>query len=472
MKEILLAKYGEIALKGLNKRWFEQILNRELRHRLAPYGEFTISSAQSTVTIEPVADDCDMDGAFDALSHVFGFAAIGRAAMTEKTYEAISEAARSYIPRFLAGKKTFKVEAKRSDKRFPLKSPEICREIGGDILDEVNSKGGKLRVDVNNPEVMVRVEVRDTSAFITAGDPEYYGQCPGAGGMPYGTNGRGLLLLSGGIDSPVAGYMLAKRGVIIEAIHFESYPYTSERARCKVLELARQLCAYTGSVRVHVVSVTHLQEVLRDRCDEDYFTLLLRRFMMRIANRIARRAGCAALITGESIGQVASQTMMALNVTDALADYPVFRPCIGMDKEEIVRISRRIGTYETSILPYEDCCTVFTPKHPKTRPEIAKVEAQEEKLDVAALVEESVHTAALYSVHFDSVAEEIVGVTEKWMDTPHTDAADGADNALSDCADSALSDCADSADNVSSDDANSADNASSDVADAASPDEV
>ncbi|MFA6947877.1 MAG: tRNA uracil 4-sulfurtransferase ThiI [Eubacteriales bacterium] len=443
MKEILLAKYGEIALKGLNKRWFEQILNRELRHRLTPFGEFSISSAQSTVTIEPKNDGCDMDGAFDALAHVFGFAAIGRAAMTEKTYEAISDAARTYIPRFIAGKKTFKVEAKRSDKHFPLKSPEICREIGGDILDEINSNGGHLRVDVNNPEVMVRVEVRDDHAFITAGDPEYYGQCPGAGGMPYGTNGRGLLLLSGGIDSPVAGYMLAKRGVIIEAVHFESYPYTSERARNKVLELARQLCAYTGEVRVHVVSVTHLQEVLRDTCDEDYFTLLLRRFMMRIANRIARRAGCAALITGESIGQVASQTMMALNVTDILANYPVFRPCIGMDKEEIVRISRRIGTYETSILPYEDCCTVFTPKHPKTRPEMAKVEAQEDKLDVSALVEEAVHSSMLYSVKFDSVAEEVVGVLEKWMDRPSC--TDGGEPLTSDdeCHDESAHDAAD-----------------------------
>jgi len=283
------------------------------------------------------------------------------------------------LPPFLAGKKTFKVEAKRSDKAFPLSSPEISAQTGGEIL----SMMPRLRVDVHHPDVTVRVEVRDTAAYVHAG------QFKGAGGLPVGASGKGLLLLSGGIDSPVAGWMMAKRGVKLEALYFESMPYTSEQARGKVLDLAALVARWAGSMQVNVISLTHIQEELVKHCDEEYFTLLLRRFMMRLANRVAALRGCESLITGESLGQVASQTMQALHVTNSVAAYPVFRPCIGMDKEEIVQISRMIGTFETSILPYEDCCTVFTPKHPKTRPEPEKVEAQEQKLPYDELLEEA-----------------------------------------------------------------------------------
>ena len=284
---------------------------------------------------------------------------------------------------YLDGARTFKVEAKRADKGFPLTSPEISAEVGGAILE---ASHGRLRVDVHHPDICVRVEIRDLFAYLCAGQEH------AIGGMPQGSGGRGLLLLSGGIDSPVAGFMMAKRGVKIDALHFESFPYTSERARKKVLSLAEKLTDYLGEIHVHILSVTHIQEALREACEEDYFTLLLRRFMMRLAERTARKIGCEALITGESLGQVASQTMQAIGVTNCVVTLPVFRPLIGMDKEEIVRISRAIDTFETSILPYEDCCTVFTPRHPKTRPELMKVEREETKIDVAALEDEAFDT--------------------------------------------------------------------------------
>ena len=382
IKEILLCKYGEIVLKGANRRFFEDKLCKELRFRAQRFGRFSITPSQSTINVEPLSDDCDIDGMFEAASKVFGIAAISRCAVAEKNMESISEITRLYIPQFLAGLKTFKVEAKRSDKTFPLSSPEISNAIGGVILSEMP----RLKVNVRTPDVVVKVEVREHHAYIHAG------QFKGAGGMPVGTNGKGLLLLSGGIDSPVAGYMLAKRGVKIEALYFESFPYTSELAREKVFTLAKKVSAYAGSMVVHVVSLTEIQEELVRSCDEDYFTLLLRRFMMRIANRVANEVECRALITGESLGQVASQTMEALNVTNSVSALPIFRPLIGMDKEEIVTISRKIDTFDTSILPYEDCCTVFTPKHPKTRPELAKVEAQEENLDIEGLIERALAT--------------------------------------------------------------------------------
>ena len=382
MKEILLCKYGEIVLKGANRKYFEDMLCREIKKRAAGYGKFDIYRAQSTIYIEPLTEDSDLDGMFHAVSKVFGIVAIARAAVCEKSMEDISRVAAAYVPQFLEGKRTFKVEAKRSDKTFSLDSMEISREIGGVILDACP----RIRVDVHNPDVVVKVEIREFGAYVSAG------QFKGAGGMPVGTNGRGLLLLSGGIDSPVAGYMMAKRGVRLDAVHFESFPYTSERAREKVLELARIVSEYAGDIYVHVVSLTHIQEELVKHCEEDYFTLLLRRYMMTIAERVARDHNCQALITGESLGQVASQTMQALGVTDAAVNLPVFRPCIGMDKEEIVTIARKIETFETSIQPYEDCCTVFTPKHPRTKPELEKVLAQENKLDFQALVEEALGT--------------------------------------------------------------------------------
>ena len=386
IKEILLCKYGEIVLKGANRKYFEDMLCREMKKKARAYGNFDIYRAQSTIYIEPKDDEADVDGMFEAASKVFGIVAISRAAVCEKNMEDIERVTREYIPAFLGGKKTFKVEGKRSDKSFHFDSMELAREIGGVILDCCRG----IKVDVHDPDVTVKVEIREFGAYVSAG------QFKGAGGMPVGTNGRGMLLLSGGIDSPVAGYMMAKRGVRLDAIHFESFPYTSERAREKVLELARIVSEYAGEIYVHVVSLTHIQEELVKACEEDYFTLLLRRYMMTIAEKVAKQKGSEALITGESLGQVASQTMQALGVTDSCVSMPVFRPCIGMDKEEIVQISRKIGAFETSIQPYEDCCTVFTPKHPKTKPELEKVLVQENKLPFDELVEEAIGT--LYTV--------------------------------------------------------------------------
>ncbi len=382
MKEIILCKYGEIVLKGANKKYFEDMLCREMKKRARAYGNFDIYRAQSTIYIEALDDTSDFDGMFEAARRVFGIVTVSRAAVCEKNIDAIAETARKYIPEFLRGARTFKVESKRSDKSFPLDSMQLSREIGGVILESCRG----IKVDVHKPDITVKVEVREFGAYVSAG------VFKGAGGMPVGSNGHGMLLLSGGIDSPVAGYMLAKRGVKLEAIHFESFPYTSERAKEKVLDLAKLVAVYAGDINVHIVSLTHIQEELVKHCNEDYFTLLLRRYMMTIAERIAKQRGCGALITGESVGQVASQTMQALTVTDSAVNIPVFRPCIGLDKEEIVCIARQINTFETSILPYEDCCTVFTPKHPKTRPELEKVLVEEQKLDFEALVEEAIQT--------------------------------------------------------------------------------
>ena len=391
IKEILLCKYGEIVLKGANRRTFEDQLAKELRIRASRHGHFEINRAQSTVFIEPKDETADLEGMFEAARKVFGIVAVGRAAVAEKSMESIEAVTREYIPNFLRDKKTFKVEAKRSDKAFALGSPEISREIGGVIL----SCCPWMRVDVHNPEVTVRVEVREHSAYIHAG------QFKGAGGLPVGTNGKGMLLLSGGIDSPVAGYMMAKRGVRLDAVHFESFPYTSERAREKVLELAKIVAQYSGPINVHIISLTHIQEELVRACEEDYFTLLLRRYMMALADKLAKEEECQALITGESLGQVASQTIQAIGVTDPMTSLPVFRPCIGMDKEEIITVSRNIGAFETSIQPYEDCCTVFTPRHPRTKPVLEKVVAQEEKLDFNALVEEAYATRYVVRVRAD-----------------------------------------------------------------------
>ncbi|MBQ9468054.1 MAG: tRNA 4-thiouridine(8) synthase ThiI [Clostridia bacterium] len=381
-KEIILCKYGEIVLKGLNRGYFESLLIKELQKRLKGCGAFRVYSEQSTAYVEPLDGDADVDLALERAKTVFGFVTVTKACVVEKKIEAILDAARNYIPQALGGVRTFKAEAKRSDKTFPLKSPEISALVGGAVLEAMP----KLKVDVNAPEAVVRVEIREFGAYLHAGAEK------AAGGIPTGSAGKALLLLSGGIDSPVAGYMMAKRGCVVEALHFESIPYTSEQAKEKVMQLAREVTVYTGDMKVAVISLTKIQEELVRSCEEEYFTLLLRRFMMRLAQRVAARDGALALITGESLGQVASQTMQALAVTDAAVSLPVFRPCIGMDKEEIIRISRKIGTFDTSILPYEDCCTVFTPKHPKTRPELEKVLAQEAKLDIKALEDEAFDT--------------------------------------------------------------------------------
>ena len=371
MKEIILVKNGELVLKGLNRNTFEDVLIKNMRRHLADLGEFKFTKSQSTIMVDALEDGVDLDEAAERLEKVFGIAALSRAAVCEKDMKSIIETTKEYLKDELSCVKTFKVEAKRSDKKFPLKSPEICRELGGVILKNFNH----LKVDVHNPEITVTVEVRDNYAFVRGNNIK------GAGGMPTGTSGRAAVLISGGIDSPVAAYMMAKRGIELISVHFASPPYTSELAEMKVLDLLKKVAAYSGTITTYIVPFTEIQEAIRDYCPEEYFTLVMRRIMMNISSKIAREQNCSALITGESLGQVASQTIYALGCTDCAADLPVFRPCIGMDKDEIVAISRKIGTFETSIQPYEDCCTVFTPKHPRTRPKIADVVAAEEKIE-------------------------------------------------------------------------------------------
>ena len=379
MTEMILLKLGELVLKGANRYTFEDKLKSNLARRLKSHGKFRVYSRQSTTYIEPLSDECDMDAAYDAAKKVFVAVGVSRAKACAKTKEAMLETVRTYLAGNLVGEKTFKVESKRADKSFPMTSIQLSQWVGGE-LDELYPN---LHVDVHNPALTIHLEVRDYAAFVHA-DPE-----PGAGGLPVGTSGRAMSLLSGGIDSPVASWMMAKRGIALEMVHFYSYPYTSPEAKEKVLDLARLLTPWTGRLIVHVVPFTHIQEELRRACPEELFTLLMRRFMMRIAEGMARRTGCRALVTGESLGQVASQTMDAMAVTGAVASLPVFRPLVGMDKEEVVRIARKIGTFETSILPYEDCCTVFTPRHPRTRPHLDEIEAAEAVLDVEALVQEA-----------------------------------------------------------------------------------
>ena len=378
--EILLIKNGELALKGLNRGTFEDVLMKNLRRRLKPFGDFRLRRAQSTIYIEPMQPGIDLDAAAEQVSHVFGISAFSRARVVPKDMTEILTAATDYLAASLKAARTFKVEAKRSDKSFPLTSPQISAEVGGAIL----SRFPHLTVDVHEPDLLVMVEIRDFGAYIHAA------QLPGAGGMPVGTAGRAGLLISGGIDSPVAAYMMAKRGLELTAIHFASPPYTSERAEMKVISLLRQVAQYAGHIYLNIVPFTHIQEEIGRCCPEELFTLLMRRCMMRIAERVARADNCGALITGESVGQVASQTVPALACTDAVCTLPVFRPVIGMDKEEIITIARRIGTFDISIQPYEDCCTVFTPRHPRTRPTLAMLEEAEKALDFEALIDEAV----------------------------------------------------------------------------------
>ena len=380
MNEIILVKNGEIALKGLNRSSFEEILCKNIRWRLRELGSFEITRAQSTIYIRPRSEDVDLDEAMERLEKVFGIAAFSRALVTEKNLETIETEAIAYLRQTLTEARTFKVEAKRSDKSFPYQSPEIQREVGGALLEAYPH----LKVDGRHPEVTVTVEIRDFAAYI------HGRQIPGAGGLPVSSSGEGLLFISGGIDSPVAGWMMARRGMKLSAIHFQSPPYTSERALLKVETLLQKLSAYAGDITFYCVPFTRIQEALRDHCPEELFTILMRRLMMKIAIRIAERENIPALITGESLGQVASQTVLALAATNAAADRPVLRPLIGMDKSDIVTIARHIDTFETSILPYEDCCTVFTPRRPKTRPSLEYVEQAERSFDFAPLLEEAV----------------------------------------------------------------------------------
>ncbi len=379
MKEILLLKDGEIVLKGLNRRSFEDVLKKNLKNTLRSLGRFEITSAQSTIYVKPLSDDIDLDEACDRVSKVFGIVAFSRAAVCEKTIDDILSTAPEYLAKELSFAKTFKVEAKRSDKKFPLKSPEICREVGGEIL----SKFPHLRVDVHNPELIVNVEVRDFGAYIH-GEPR-----KGAGGIPVGTGGKAAILISGGIDSPVAAYMMAKRGIQLTAVHFASPPYTSRRAEDKVVRLLRKVSKYAGPMKMYTVPFTKIQEKIKDECPEELFTIIMRRLMMQISSNVAQQNECFALITGESLGQVASQTIGALACTDDASDMLVFRPLIGMDKQEIIDISYKIDTYDISIEPYEDCCTVFTPKHPRTRPVLKYVIEAQEKPGFEPLIEEA-----------------------------------------------------------------------------------
>jgi thiamine biosynthesis protein ThiI len=380
MQEMILLKLGELVLKGLNRHTFEEKLVGNIRRRIKKYGDFNIDSRQSTIYVEPLSDGCDLEGAFGACRTIFGIVALSLAKPCEKTKEAILETAKTYLRDQLESAKSFKVESRRSDKSFPMGSIQLSQYVGGELDDLFPN----LTVDVHNPELTVTVEVREKAAYVH-GNPE-----PGAGGLPVGINGMGVSLLSGGIDSPVASYMIAKRGVTLDMVHFFAPPYTSEQAREKVLSLAELLTPYTGRLVVHIIPFTEIQEEIRRQCPEEYFTLIMRRYMMRIAQRIADRIGAGCIVTGECLGQVASQTMEALRSSEDVCGLPVLRPVIGMDKEEIIRAARHIGTFDTSILPYEDCCTVFTPRHPKTHPKLADVRAAESVMDVQALVDKAV----------------------------------------------------------------------------------
>ena len=375
MHEIILCKLGEVVLKGLNRRSFEMKLMSNIRRRTQRFGKFKIYSRQSTIYVEPAEETCDIAGAYNACKQVFGIIAITRALPCEKSKEAIFQTAKTYLADALTEAKSFKVESKRADKSFPMGSIQLSQWVGGALHDTFPH----LTVDVHNPELTVYLEVREDAAYVH-GPAE-----AAAGGLPIGMGGHAVSLLSGGIDSPVSSYMIAKRGVQLELLHFASPPYTSQQAREKVLQLAQELTVWCGRLTVHIVPFTEIQEEIRRKCPEDHFTLIMRRFMMRLADRLAHELCCKALVTGESLGQVASQTIQALCVSDDVATMPVLRPLIGMDKEEIVRIARHVGTFDTSILPYEDCCTVFTPRHPKTKPNLEEVREYEAALDIDGL---------------------------------------------------------------------------------------
>ena len=377
--ETLLLKLGEVVLKGLNRRHFEDRLLSNASRRLRPCGSFQLALRQSTLYAEPQSPDCDMDAAFQAARQVFGVVTVARAVACEKDPAAIAKTAQAYLKEDLSRAKSFKVESKRADKRFPMTSIQVSQEVGGRLAEAFP----ETPVDVRHPDLTVYVEIRERAAYV------HTPSVPGAGGLPVGTGGHAVSLLSGGLDSPVSSWMMARRGVELELVHFVSPPYTSPQAQDKVVELARLLAPWCGRMILHIIPFTRIQEEIRRNCPEEYFTLIMRRFMMRLAEAVAQKAGAKALITGESLGQVASQTMAALAVTERTVSMPVLRPLIGMDKVEIIRMAREIGTYETSILPYEDCCTVFTPRHPATRPALADVERAEAALDTEALCREA-----------------------------------------------------------------------------------
>lgn len=376
MNRVLLVRYAEIHLKGLNRPFFERLLVDRIKKAIEPIRP-NVEREQGRVFIYDVPED-SLSVCVDRLCRVFGIHSVSVARCVEKDWNAIRAAALAETASYAASKEklTFKCFARRADKRFPMTSDQLCRELGHEILEAYPN----LSVDVHHPELSVTVEIRQTHAFV------YSGEVLGAGGMPVGSNGKAMLLISGGIDSPVAGYMIAKRGVQLDAVHFYSYPYTSERARDKVIELTKLVSRYAGMIHLYLVPFTDIQMTIYDKCPSTETTVLMRRLMMKIAERIAKDTGSQALITGESIGQVASQTIESLCVTDDAVSMPVFRPLIGFDKEEIVEKAQKIGTFETSILPYEDCCTVFVPKHPVTKPKVDKLRESEALVDFEPLI--------------------------------------------------------------------------------------
>ena len=390
MQEIILCKLGEVVLKGLNRRSFEQKLISNIRRRCSRFGDFKIYSRQSTIYVEPQGEDCNVSAAYDACRQIFGIIAIARAVPCEKDKVAIFKTAKTYLGDALRSAKSFKVESKRADKSFPMSSIQVSQWVGGALHDAFPH----LTVDVHHPDLTVYVEIREDAAYVHAPSQS------AAGGLPIGMGGTAVSLLSGGIDSPVSSWMMAKRGVQLEMIHFASPPYTSELAREKVLQLAKELTPWTGRLNVYIIPFTEIQEAIRQHCPEDHFTLIMRRFMMRLADQLARELHCKALVTGECLGQVASQTMQALAVSGDVTELPILRPLIGMDKEEIIRLARHIGTFDTSILPYEDCCTVFTPRHPKTRPDVAEVRELESVLDIDGLCARAMAGREMVRVRF------------------------------------------------------------------------
>ncbi len=389
-----LIKYGEIGIKGRNRYIFENALMEQIRFSLAPLdGEYEVTKEQGRIYVEVISEDYEYEETLEALQRVFGIVHICPVMVVESTVWADLEEAvgRHVACQYPEDTFTFKMEAKRGNKQYPLTSPEICAKMGEYLLNRFSEK---LKVDVHHPQKRITLEVRNKGYI-------YSEEIPGPGGMPIGTAGKAMLLLSGGIDSPVAGYMIAKRGVRLEATYFHAPPYTSDRAKKKVVNLAKQVARYAGPIRLHVINFTEIQLFIYDQCPHEELTIIMRRYMMKIAEDLAKKGGCLGLVTGESIGQVASQTMQSLAATNAVCSLPVYRPLIAFDKQDIVAISERIGTYETSIQPFEDCCTIFVAKHPVTKPEISVIERSEEKL--AEKIEEMVRTAL--------ETEEVIEVT-------------------------------------------------------------
>ena len=388
-RHLFIVRFGETALKGKNKSYFEKKLVDRVKKILRKFSGVDVYREEGLVFVSANSEN-SQEELVGEISKVFGISSISPAVETNPNMEDIYETAVNFMMNLIEKEsvRTFKVEAKRADKNFPVKSPEIARLVGGEVL-----KGCKvLKVDVRNPQVCLHVDVRRDKAYI------YRKKIQGYGGLPLGTNGKGMLLLSGGIDSPVAGWMMAKRGMSIEAIHFHSYPYTSRRAQEKVEELARQISIYCGDFKLHIVNLLPVQEEIIKTCPEEETTILVRRFMMKIAEKVGEQTGAKTLITGESLGQVASQTTESIVCTDQSVAMPVLRPLIAMDKVDIMDVAKKIGTYETSILPYEDCCTVFLTKHPVTRTKLESILHSEEKLNVDKLVAEAMKNVQIKNI--------------------------------------------------------------------------